>query len=470
MRTTTNAICRRQQIATQFTGGIAIAFLAIAVLFIAPTVLRAAQPLPGAVFTTDSTCTGVDLNIYASKDAVYINGGPAHPGAAGLTDGSYCVQVTDPGTATVLGTSAPGAVIVSGGEFVQNPDTLQGPCYQLSAILTKASDGTPGYDNTTNQGGEYKLSISTDCTFTNSYTKTDNFKVVGSTPPPPPENGRLCVDKFYDANADGIFNGTDQLIEQTATTPGWLVFISGGLLQNDYVTQICLRLPQGSYTVYEAQSTIGNWIQTASILDGVAQNPIAFPVSVTVNPGDDHAVLFGNTCLGAGGGLTLGFWSNKNGQKLETADDFNFLSALCLVNGAGIHQTWPADTTAHLASAKTNFSNWLLAASATNMANMLSAQLATMELNVRHGFVDGAALVYAGSCGNAGVNNEYISIYDLMAAASADLCTLGHNKTLSGSPYRAYQECLKNALDKANNNLNFVEPTPAACGGFSFNN
>ena len=46
----------------------------------------AAPPLPGAIFTTDSTCSGVDLNIYASKDLVYLNGGPAHPGAASLPD------------------------------------------------------------------------------------------------------------------------------------------------------------------------------------------------------------------------------------------------------------------------------------------------------------------------------------------------------------------------------------------------
>jgi hypothetical protein len=46
MISTTTAIWRRPQIATtQFTGGIAIAFLAIAAVFIAPTVLRA-DPSP----------------------------------------------------------------------------------------------------------------------------------------------------------------------------------------------------------------------------------------------------------------------------------------------------------------------------------------------------------------------------------------------------------------------------------------
>ena len=37
--------------------------------------------------------------------------------------------------------------------------------------------------------------------------------------------------------------------------------------------------------------------------------------------------------------------------------------------------------------------------------------------------------------------------------------------TLSGNPYRSYQERLKNALDNANNNRSFVQPAPCP---FSF--
>src|SRR5207249_11449733 len=84
-------------------------------------------PVSGAIFTTNSTCTGVNLNIYASKDDVYLDGGPAHPGAAGLPDGDYWVQVTEPG-GKVLGRSSYAVVRVSGGEFVQNGAGL-GPCY-----------------------------------------------------------------------------------------------------------------------------------------------------------------------------------------------------------------------------------------------------------------------------------------------------------------------------------------------------
>jgi hypothetical protein len=51
-----------------------------------------------------------------------------------------------------------------------------------------------------------------------------------------------------------------------------------------------------------------------------------------------------------------------------------------------------------------------------------------------------------------------------MAEADAELGV--HGSTPDGSPFRAYQESLKNALDQGNNNLNFVQGT--ACP-FSFN-
>jgi hypothetical protein len=43
-----------------------------------------------------------------------------------------------------------------------------------------------------------------------------------------------------------------------------------------------------------------------------------------------------------------------------------------------------------------------------------------------------------------------------MAEASVELGL--HPRTPSGDPFRAYQEALKNALDEANNNKNFVHP------------
>jgi len=51
-----------------------IAFLAV-LAFVSN--LRAAPPLPGAVFTTDSTCTEVNQNIFDNKEDVYVDGAGA---------------------------------------------------------------------------------------------------------------------------------------------------------------------------------------------------------------------------------------------------------------------------------------------------------------------------------------------------------------------------------------------------------
>jgi len=165
---------------------------------------------------------------------------------------------------------------------------------------------------------------------------------------------------------------------------------------------------------------------------------------------------FGNVCLGAGGGLTLGFWSNKNGQALITSTDLQHLrDDYCLRNADG--SEFNPTTNAQVKS-------FLLGATATNMSNMLSAQLIAMYLNVAHGFVNGNALVFAGAnpagC-NVPVNgNGFITVSALLANAGVELCA--NPTALSGNHARACEEFKKNALDKANNNLNFVQG-PGVC-------
>ena len=167
-------------------------------------------------------------------------------------------------------------------------------------------------------------------------------------------------------------------------------------------------------------------------------------------------VDFGNVCLGAGGGKTLGFWSNKNGQALINGTDLAMLTALNLRNAAGAN----FDPGTYAA-----FRTWILNATATNMAYMTSAQLAAMELNVFNGLVNGGSLLFAGTapagCTVSGLNGAgFISVTDLMSAANASLGLYG--VTLSGHPQRACQEFMKNALDNGNNNLNFVQ-APGSC-------
>lgn len=131
----------------------------------------ASDPMTGAVWTTDTSGT-VNRNIYESKDDVYLNGGPKTGNAAGLPEGDYYVQVTDPSGAVILGRSAPDTV------HVGTDGNL--PVFQLSDVVYSQASGytAKGYDNTPNNGNEYKVWVSQDPNFDAGASKTDNFKVV----------------------------------------------------------------------------------------------------------------------------------------------------------------------------------------------------------------------------------------------------------------------------------------------------
>lgn len=83
----------------------------------------AAPATSGAIFTTVEDGSRVNANQYASKDLVYLDGGPG-PGApataAGLDDGTYVFQVTDPSGRTLHSTdpAACRRFSVSGGLIV----------------------------------------------------------------------------------------------------------------------------------------------------------------------------------------------------------------------------------------------------------------------------------------------------------------------------------------------------------------
>lgn len=71
------------------------------------TVSLGAHAPSGAIFTTLADGSEVNVNQYPSKEAVYLDGGPG-PGApqtaAGLDDGVYVFQVTDPSGKVLLST------------------------------------------------------------------------------------------------------------------------------------------------------------------------------------------------------------------------------------------------------------------------------------------------------------------------------------------------------------------------------
>jgi hypothetical protein len=244
----------------------------------------------------------------------------------------------------------------------------------------------------------------------------------------------LNVIKFYDANANGINDDPAPLIT------GWAINIHDDIDINR-TTPVSVVVDPDSYTVTEGTPLESNWYHTTTN-----------PVSVTVADGDTTTVSFGNVCVGAGGGLTLGFWSNKNGGAILSANSNAILNQVLALH------LRKADGSLLGSVSLAVFQKFLTQATATNMANMLSAQLAAMKANVLSGNVSGTALVYVG-----GSINAFWTVNALMAAADTSLTTDG--LTVAASATRTYQETLKSALDQANNNLNFVQATPCA---FSF--
>jgi hypothetical protein len=382
-----------------------------------------ALQVSGAIFTTNNTCVATNENLFPSKDDVFLDGGPRKTGSAGLPPGDYFVKVTDPSGVDLLGQTPTASVVVDGSGDIMG-------CYQLSAILT--STGLPGpfsYLDTTNAGGEYKVWLSKDSSFPNNLSKTDNFKVGPTTTP---AFGKLSVLKFYDVNANGVFDfGETEIV-------GWKINIAGSI--GDQFTPYSALLPPDTYVVSEYMPIETNWYAT---------RPKQF--NIVLLDKTSQTVEFGNLCTGPGGGRTLGFWSNKNGAELinnSSVATLTALRALNLRNASGNN----FDPTSY-----TQLRTWLLSGNAVNMAYMLSVQMSAMHLNVANNLVSGTALVYAPGAVNANALG-FIQINALLNEANTELGL--HGLVAADSPFRSYQEALKNALDNANNNLSFVQATP----------
>jgi hypothetical protein len=151
--------------------------------------------ISGAIYTTNSDGAFVNGNIYDAAEDVYLNGGPRanrNCAAAGLPDGEYYFQVTDPS----------GKVLVSGDPLTERTITVTngvisgysgthptgvGRCGELTVQVLDPSHGV-----NPNPGGEYKVWLTPvhrfGCChgrfgFAPRYSKTDNFKIQ------PPDDG-----------------------------------------------------------------------------------------------------------------------------------------------------------------------------------------------------------------------------------------------------------------------------------------
>jgi hypothetical protein len=190
----------------------------------------------GAIFTTVADGSEVNFNIYLAKEDVYLDGGPgvgAPQTAAGLDDGTYVFQVTDPSGKTLLSTdpAACRRFAVAGGIITSVAPS--GACAHVIGLDIDHGATTVQlmpYNDTPNPGGEYKvwatlvedyacdLSV-VDCGVQGSnkhgfiprHSKTDNYKVKGSI-------GEGDVRFFRDYNGNGEQESWEELIDGLSAT------------------------------------------------------------------------------------------------------------------------------------------------------------------------------------------------------------------------------------------------------------
>lgn len=335
--------------------------------------------------------------------------------------------------------------------------TLSGQCETMPIEYcttggqnTQESMFAQGFDGTAGDGHTGHLRIAT---FDGNCNVTGNPTCQGqATPTPTPCTASITACKYYDFNANGKRDAGE------VPLGGWPLCLSAGdgrsfaPVQQNAGAGGCFtftNLGPGTYVVTEGTSTgyFGSTNSSTITIDHCDQN-------VTVS--------FGNYCLVNSGGLTMGFWSNKNGNKLITGNANGtgttlLPSVVTLLNACQLRN---ADGSLHsFTNNYAAFKTWLLGATATNMAYMLSAQLAALELDVYFGKVDSAS-------------------FDLCSASTvayliASACDQLHDNavTLSGNAARADQEHLKNCIDAVNNNGPVVPVTPcdhadasASCG------
>jgi VCBS repeat-containing protein len=147
----------------------------------------------GSVHLTDSTATIQEETHYTAKDLVWAYGQK-------LADGYYDVEVVAPGGKSgnaddVLGVSLNTAPVhVTSGQFDVGPNLVTGPQgtafnVWFEVYQTGINGGTPGaqgYDDTTNNGGEYQVVVAKhdgSLDFINDVAKSKNFKVDQNATP-----------------------------------------------------------------------------------------------------------------------------------------------------------------------------------------------------------------------------------------------------------------------------------------------
>lgn len=106
---------------------------------------------------------------------------------------------------------------------------------------------------------------------------------------PPPHPAKLIIDKFHDTDGNGVYEeGIDIILT------GWEIYVTDpDAVTTTHFTPISLDITNfGTYTIRE--NIPADWEQTAVRVDGTYIAPPTAEVTVLVNEGETHDVLYGN--------------------------------------------------------------------------------------------------------------------------------------------------------------------------------
>jgi hypothetical protein len=279
----------------------------------------------GAIFTTVVDGTIVNANTqYTSKCDVYLDGGPgpnAPAGAAGLPEGNYYFQVTDPNGQSLLSTDAvqnrsfhvnANGVIdaYTGTGGPPHPTGIDQSHAAAGAITIRMANSTcpTDYLDTPNNGGVYKVwvtpigSFAGDPTlvdnpcsgacshgFVHSQTKTDNFKIR-------PTTATFCltiVKQLVDPNTGAISPGLNWPVQITD---------SAGITNNYFTNNT-----DGSVTT--CNLVAGTYTASETLLAGF--NNVGLQVNGAILPAQPLYAFFWNT--GAPDPFVVVFQNQGNG-------------------------------------------------------------------------------------------------------------------------------------------------------------
>jgi uncharacterized repeat protein (TIGR01451 family) len=195
---------------------VAVLLLSLALQYVAAALPQSALAISGAVYTSNQDGTIINANHYDSKPDVYLTGGPCQ-GGSHLAPGDYYFQISDPSAGDLLSSDAIGnrKFTVGANGFISGTSGT----HSTSATACTGENGKTlqliPFADTTNNGGEYKLTVATAATVqacagflassttfeicTGADQKSDNFKVLGP--------GGLKITKSVTGAPDG-FSGS----------------------------------------------------------------------------------------------------------------------------------------------------------------------------------------------------------------------------------------------------------------------